>query len=43
MNGITVSLLTYGFATIIGFFIATLIWALPKLIGLLPGEDVKKD
>ena len=43
MHGMTVSLLTYGFASVIGFFIATLIWLLPKLIGLLSKEDEHKD
>jgi hypothetical protein len=43
MHGITVSLVTYGIAIVIGFFIATLIWALPKLINLLPHGEDKKD
>ena len=33
MNGLTISLLTYGLAIGIGFFIAALIWALPRVIG----------
>lgn len=35
MNSIEISLLTYGFTIVIGFFVATLVWALPKLINKL--------
>lgn len=39
MNSVELSLLTWGFTAVIGFFIATMIWALPKLINKLHKVD----
>ncbi len=35
MSALQIALLTWGFTAVIGFFIASIVWALPKLIGLL--------
>jgi hypothetical protein len=35
MNGIEISFITLGFTILIGYAIATIIWALPKLINKL--------
>lgn len=38
MTGFTLSLTTYAVTIVIGFFIATLIWALPRLIDKIAPE-----
>lgn len=35
LNGMSVSLITYGFTIVIGYVIAAIIWALPRVINLL--------
>lgn len=35
MSGIEVSFITYGFAIVIGYAIAAIIWALPRIINKL--------
>lgn len=35
MSGIQVSLITLAFTIVIGYAIAGIVWALPKLIGML--------
>ncbi len=42
MTGFTLSLTTYAATIIIGYFIAALIWALPKIIDKISPEE-KKD
>jgi len=42
MSGLTVSFITLGFTIIIGYFIATLIWILPKIIGKM-GTNSKSE
>lgn len=42
MHGIGVSFLTLGFTIVIGFMVAALIWALPKIINVVAPDKESK-